>query len=438
MKPICFGAMIGVAGLAATAAAQNVHLNEIYASHVGTDNLEYIELIGPSATPLTNLMVLIIEGDGAGSGVLDRAWDLTGLTIPADGFFVLGDTAVPTLDFDIGASDRIENGTETIYLINAASPAAVSALVGTSVKIAAGTTSIPTLGTVLDVVAIIDSGYPATDEIFDGASPIGPDGTFFPPGIYRDADYPRVWSTSLLEFDVDAVADPYAPRTAGSLNPPNSPWVRISEYMYNGDEFVEYTNIGTLPSDLTGWSYDDDSNQPGVVPLSAFGSVAPGESVILAEESVSNFKSAWALPGALKVIGDNSVNLGQNDRINLFAPNGYVVDRITYGTTTKPGAYRALNFSVWPCADAIGTDNIYAWVASIVGDDQGTTASVNGHIGSPGTYVSVSPCADWLGLGNAKVTSLGDTPVLVGKGTQQDGDLISIVIESGPPRCSAA
>lgn len=433
MKQTHLGAVIGVVGLAASASAQSVYLNEIYASHVGTDTLEFIELIGAPATPLSNLMVLVVEGDGTGAGVLDRAWDLTGSSIPADGFFVLGDTAVPTLDFDIGASDRIENGTETFYLINATTPASVVALVGTNVKIAAGVTSIPTLGTILDVVGMVDGGYPNTDEIFDGATPVGPDGTFFPPGIYRDADYPRGWSTSQLEFDLDTVLDPYAPRTPGSLNPPNSPWVRVSEYMYNGDEFVEYTNIGTLPADLTGWSYDDDSNQPGVVPLSAFGSVAPGESVILAEESIANFTAAWGLPGTVKVIGGNTVNLGQNDRINLFAPNGYVVDRISYGTTTNPGSYRALNFSVWPCADALGTDNIYAWVASIVGDDQSTIASANGHLASPGTFVAVSPCADWLGLGNAKMTSLGTTPVLTGKGTQQDGDLISLVIGSGPP-----
>lgn len=425
-----------IAGLLAAAPAavgQTVRLNEIFPSHNGTDTMEFIELIGPAGTPLDNHMVLVVEGDSTSAGVLDRAWDLTTLSIPADGFFVLGDTAVATLDFDIGASDRIENGTETFYLINAVSPAAVAALVGTSVKTGPGTTSIPTLGTILDIVAMVDSGYPATDEVFDGAVPYGPDATFFPPGIYRNADYPRDWCTNFLEFDLDAVAEPFAPTTAGSLNAPCSPWVRITEYMYNGDEFIEFTNVGSLPVDMTDWSFDDNSDLPGVQPLSAFGTISPGESVVLAEEIATTFATAWGLAPTVKVIGGLSANLGQNDRINLFAPNGYVVDRLNYGTTTFPGSYRTQNFSAWACADVLGSDNIFGWVGSIVGDDQGTVASANGHIASPGTHVSVSPCADWLALGNAKTNSLGDTPVLIGKGTLQAGALISLVIQSGPP-----
>jgi hypothetical protein len=55
-----------------------VHLNEIYASHSGTDTLEFIELVGPPGSSLTGYLVLIVEGEGAAAGTLDRAWDLTG------------------------------------------------------------------------------------------------------------------------------------------------------------------------------------------------------------------------------------------------------------------------------------------------------------------------------------------------------------------------
>jgi hypothetical protein len=53
--------------------------------------------------------------------------------------------------------------------------------------------------------------------------------------------------------------------------------MQISEWMYSGTsgEFIEFTNIGPAAVDMTGWSYDDDSQMPGTVDLSAFGVVAP-------------------------------------------------------------------------------------------------------------------------------------------------------------------
>lgn len=56
--------------------------------------------------------------------------------------------------------------------------------------------------------------------------------------------------------------------------------VRITEYMYQGinGEFVELTNTGGSAVDMTGWSLDDNTNTPGSFDLTAFGSVAAGES----------------------------------------------------------------------------------------------------------------------------------------------------------------
>lgn len=52
----------------------------------------------------------------------------------------------------------------------------------------------------------------------------------------------------------------------------------ISEWMYSGTdgEYIEFTNNGSESVDMTGWSYDDDSQTPGTVDLSAFGVVEPG------------------------------------------------------------------------------------------------------------------------------------------------------------------
>ncbi len=70
--------------------------------------------------------------------------------------------------------------------------------------------------------------------------------------------------------------------------------MRITEYMYAGvnGEFIEFTNVGAAPIDMTGWSFDDDSAIPGTVFLTAFGVVNPGESVILTESPAALFIAA--------------------------------------------------------------------------------------------------------------------------------------------------
>ncbi len=172
--------------------------------------------------------------------------------------------------------------------------------------------------------------------------------------------------------------------------------VRITEYEYSGNgaaaEFVEFTNIGTASVDLTGWSYDDSSRVPGTTDLSAFGSVAAGESVILCEAEAATFIAAWSLSG-VQVIGGNAANLGRNDEINLFDSGDALVDRITYGDQDIPGTIRTQGSSGWPCATAVGANDITSWVLSTLSDEQGSVVSTEGNVGSPGAFVSFT-CPD--------------------------------------------
>ena len=184
-----------------------LHLNEIYASHSGTDNREFIELVGPPAMALTGFMVLIVEGDsGATIAVLKKAWDLTGMIVPPSGHFVLGDAAVvPPPDLVIGVQDQIENGSQTYYLVHSPGPGAILALVGTNMDPEGDrVTKLKCLiDQKLDVVGVWDSG--AADRIYDGgdANTLGPDPAFPttpPPGIYRGGDFPNPWCRSFLDF----------------------------------------------------------------------------------------------------------------------------------------------------------------------------------------------------------------------------------------------
>ncbi len=175
----------------------------------------------------------------------------------------------------------------------------------------------------------------------------------------------------------------------------------ITEWMYSGSdgEFVELTNIGDMAVDLTGWSYDDDSETPGVFDLSAAGIVAAGQSIVFTEESATFFRNAWGLDASVVVLGDVSNNLGRNDQINIFDNNGLLVDRLTYGDETV-GSIRTQNISGWTTLDNLGTDNAAAWMFSNVGDLQGSYMSTGADIGNPGSYIVPAPgAAALLGLG---------------------------------------
>lgn len=171
----------------------------------------------------------------------------------------------------------------------------------------------------------------------------------------------------------------------------------ITEWMYNGagsgstGEFVEFTNVSGAAIDMTGWSFDDDSRTPGTVDLSAFGLVAPGQSVILTDETAATFTSVWALSG-VAVIGGNSANLGRNDEINLFDNTGALAARLTYGDQNYAGTPRTqLKSCNIPVAD-YGVDVVKTtWTLAAVGDSYGSWASTRGEVGSPGVAALPEP-----------------------------------------------
>jgi predicted extracellular nuclease len=179
---------------------------------------------------------------------------------------------------------------------------------------------------------------------------------------------------------------------------PASAAIRITEWMYNGagagniGEFVEFTNLGPAAVDFTGWSFDDSSRAPGSQSLSAFGLVASGESVVFTDSLAADFRTNWNLPAAVKIVGGNANNLGRSDEINLYDAANALVDRLAYGDETFTGSIRTQNKSGNPNgAAALGANNPLLWSLSAVGDAFGSTTSVAGEIGNPGSYPIPEP-----------------------------------------------
>ena len=178
---------------------------------------------------------------------------------------------------------------------------------------------------------------------------------------------------------------------AGAIAAPASAAIRITEWCYSGNdgEFIEFTNMGPGPVDMTGWSFDDDSRAPGSTDLSAFGIVAPNQSVILTEILANDFRANWSLPLGIKIIGSNANNLARNDEINIYDASSSLVDRLTFGDQNFPGTIRTQNKSGWNIPVGAGPwGNVNStWKLSAVGDAQNSTAGAHGDIASPGRFV---------------------------------------------------
>uniref|UniRef100_UPI002812802A lamin tail domain-containing protein n=1 Tax=Microbacterium sp. TaxID=51671 RepID=UPI002812802A len=181
-----------------------------------------------------------------------------------------------------------------------------------------------------------------------------------------------------------AGATPAAAQTA------EVPAVRITEFAYNGSEFVEFTNLGADAVDLSenaGWSFADSGTTAGAVSLASLGVIAPGESFLLAEGQAEAFRSAWGLPESVKVVGGNTVNLGRGDTIKIFDGAGTLVDQLVYGdNVVGVGGPRTDTASAWPNDESVlGADTVANWTRSTEGDIERSWVSRAGFPGSPGT-----------------------------------------------------
>jgi predicted extracellular nuclease len=157
-----------------------VLVNEVIASHSGTDNAEFVELYGIPGTSLSGLSLIVVESDAFGAGTIDRRFDFQSFhQIGSNGFFLFGNCSglgifyAVTPDASL-SNDYLENSSLTVALVETAS-------------LSGGVGDLITGNEVVrDTVALTDGG--AGDTFFFDAPVIGPDGTFFPAGARRIVD----------------------------------------------------------------------------------------------------------------------------------------------------------------------------------------------------------------------------------------------------------
>jgi len=92
-----------------------VVINEVDADTPGSDNMEFVELFdgGIGNTPLDGLVVVFYNGNG---DVSYNAFDLDGSTTDANGFFLLGNSAVTPTPSIIFSNNGLQNGADAVAL----------------------------------------------------------------------------------------------------------------------------------------------------------------------------------------------------------------------------------------------------------------------------------------------------------------------------------
>jgi hypothetical protein len=216
-------AAASVPGGQATRAATGdpVLLNEALVSHTGADTTEFVELYGTPGASLAGLALLAVEGNSTQTpGRVDWRLDFAATAhLGGNGFYLVGNpegladprygvTPDVAIDIDEAALEQIlENGSQTLALLEAASAPAVGGMV--------------TGGEVVrDAVGLTDGG--SGDQFYFGVPPnppvvVGPTAAgFLPPGVARspvgwDTDTASDWMITNNSLDTSHTPTPASP-----------------------------------------------------------------------------------------------------------------------------------------------------------------------------------------------------------------------------------
>ncbi len=153
-----------------------VTINEVDSDTPGTDTAEFIELYNNSPTPfsLDNYFLVLYNGSTDGTYLTQ---DLSGNTIPANGFFVIGGAEVPTVNL-ILADGFLQNGADAVALFRYSGGPP-----GTGVFPASAANALPANFELLDAVVydtsdaddlgLLDALTPGQPQIDEGGGPNG-------------------------------------------------------------------------------------------------------------------------------------------------------------------------------------------------------------------------------------------------------------------------
>jgi DNA/RNA endonuclease G (NUC1) len=257
--------------------ATNIIINEVDSDQVGTDTGEFIELYdgGTGNTPLDGLTVVLFNGS---NDLSYAAFDLDGAVTNAQGYFTIGNAAVPGVDIVIGSSS-LQNGADAVALYAGNASAFPSSTPITTANLQDAVVYDNNAADDAGLLALLNAGEPQVNESA-GGNGIGH-------SIGRCANGSGGGrNTSTFTFGAPS---PEAENNCPPPPPPPSNSVIVISQIYGAggndgasyqNDYVELYNRGTVTVDTAGWSLQYASSTGSgwdfnKTPLG--GPIAPGE-----------------------------------------------------------------------------------------------------------------------------------------------------------------
>lgn len=175
----------------------------------------------------------------------------------------------------------------------------------------------------------------------------------------------------------------------------------------NNSDWFEVTNVGLVTLDVSGFSWDDESAEVGIGNFGSITMIAPGESVIITEESAANvptaWRNSWGIPDTVQVSVSTSAGgfpgLGAaGDALSIFDSAGTLVDSVTFGAASGGDAGRSF---AWDTAGNPLGLSVAGVNGAFLSDTDGGDGSASGtgtDVGSPGTAVVIPEPTSFLAL----------------------------------------
>lgn len=225
-------------------------ISEFRTDEPGTDEQEYFEMYGSANVDLTGLTYLVI-GDGVGgSGVIEHATDLSGLTLSPTGYFVAAEATFTLATADITTDLNFENGDNVTHMVVGDFEGMVNQDLDTNDD---GSFEVAPWSTIRKCIAVLET-VGSGDVTYCGAT-IGPDGTFAPGHIYKDGGdwaigtfdpvgtddtpgYENILPVELVDFKVQL--DGYtATLTWSTLSESNNSGFNVERYSSESAEWIQ-------------------------------------------------------------------------------------------------------------------------------------------------------------------------------------------------------
>ena len=186
---------LAATGLSSPAA---VIISEFRTDQEGADNSEYFELAGNPSESLDGIWYLVIGDGTGGSGVIESVLDLTGQSIPSTGYFLVAESTFENgvggffegITPDLVADINFENSDTTTHLLVMNFTGASGDDLDTDddgVLDATPWTSVLDAISPLEETNVPPTGTEYAYAVSLGGEEVGPDGTFVPGHVYRDA-----------------------------------------------------------------------------------------------------------------------------------------------------------------------------------------------------------------------------------------------------------